>query len=236
MLIKGDWMIKYVNGREVSGNNWVKVRSHPQATTDNFINYVQLTFRKNPNLIIIHTGTNDIQNNVNTLQKISKIISSVKEYDTDDNIKVALSSINHQSEHDFQDYVNGTNRKLENLCKGKGVVFINNSNIDSTCLNRSKLHLNISRTSPLKICVKVRVWFLKITATLTALASTEANYAWIKVELLIKNFSKLVNSIWLINEHDNDEGHNFTNSSIVLFSKVSHLTLFRMGFFGAAHK
>ena len=87
-------MIKYVNGREVSRNDSVKVRSHPGTTTDDFIDYVRPTVRKKPNLIIIHSGTNDIQNNVNTLQKIIKVISSIKEYDSDDdNIKIALSSI-----------------------------------------------------------------------------------------------------------------------------------------------
>ena len=137
-------------------------------------------FEKNPNLIIIHSGTNDIQNNVNTLQKIRKVISSIKEYDTDDNRKIALSSIIHWSDHDFEDKINETNRKLENLCKGKGMIFINNSNIDSTCLNRSKLHLNKSGTS-----------------------------------LLIKNFSKAVNSVWLINENDNGEVLNLTSSYFV---------------------
>ena len=65
----------------------MKVRSHPEATTDDFIDYVRPSVRKKPNLIIIHTGTNDTQNNVNTLQKIRKVISTIKEYDTDDNIK-----------------------------------------------------------------------------------------------------------------------------------------------------
>ena len=110
-------------------------------------------------MIIIHSGTNDIQNNVITFQKIRKAISSIKEYDTDDNIQITLSSIIHRSDHDFEDTINETNRKLENLGKGKSMIFINNSNIDSTCLNRSKLHLNKSGTS-----------------------------------LLIKNFSKAVNS------------------------------------------
>ena len=148
---------KYVNGKEVSRNNSVKVRSHPGATADDFNHYVRPTVRKKPNLIIIHSGTNDIQNSVNTLQKIRKVISSIN---TDDNIQIALSSIIHRSNHDFEDKINDTNTKLENLCKGKGMIFINNSNIDSTCLNRSKLHLNKSGTS-----------------------------------LLIKNFSKAVNSV-----------------------------------------
>ena len=87
--------INYVNGREVSRNNSVRVRSHPGTTADNFTDYVRPSVRKKPNLIIIHTGTNDIQSNMNTLQKIRKVISSIKEYDTDDNIKIALSSIIH---------------------------------------------------------------------------------------------------------------------------------------------
>ena len=88
-----------------------------------------------------------------------KVISSIKKYDTDDNIKIALSSMIHRSDHDSEDKINETIRKLENLCKDKGMIFINNRNIDSTCLNRSKLLLNKSGTS-----------------------------------LLIKNFSKAVNS------------------------------------------
>ena len=86
-------------------------------------------------MIIIHSGTNDIQNNVNTLQKIKKVIFSIKKYDTDHKIKIALSSIIHRSDHDFEDKINETNRKLGNLCNGKGMIFINNRNIDSTCLN-----------------------------------------------------------------------------------------------------
>ena len=36
---------------------------------------------------------------------------------------------------------------LSHLCKGKGMNFINNNNIDSTCLSWSKLHMNKSGTS-----------------------------------------------------------------------------------------
>ena len=35
-------------------------------------------------------------------------------------------------------------KKLENLCKGKGMRFIDNGNIKSSSLNKSKLHLNKS--------------------------------------------------------------------------------------------
>ena len=47
VFIVGDSMIKYVNGREVSRNNPVKVRSHPGATTNDFIDMSYPLFEKN---------------------------------------------------------------------------------------------------------------------------------------------------------------------------------------------
>ena len=39
--------------------------------------------------------------------------------------------------------------------------------------------------------------------------------------LLIKNFTKVVDTVWLKNKNDNGEVHNLTNSSIISFSKMS---------------
>ena len=136
-------MIKHVNGREVSRDNSVKIRCLLGATTDDIIDYVRPTARKKPDMIIIHTGTNDIQNKVNTLQKVRKVITTIKEID----IQIAFSSVIHRDDQDFEEEIKEINRKLENLCKGKGIKFINNTNIDGSCLNRSKLHLNKSGTA-----------------------------------------------------------------------------------------
>ena len=85
-------------------------------------------------MIIIHPGTNDIEKDADTFQKIKKVILTIKEYETSDNIEIALSSIIHRSDHDFEDKINGANRKVENLFKGKGRIFKNNNNIISTSL------------------------------------------------------------------------------------------------------
>ena len=61
-------MINNVNGCEVSRDHSVKIRCDPGATTNDIIDYVILTARKKPDMIIIHAGTNDIQNKVNTLR------------------------------------------------------------------------------------------------------------------------------------------------------------------------
>ena len=69
-------MIKHVHGSEVSRDNSVKIRCLLGATTDDIIDYVRPTARKKPDMIIIHTGTNDIQNKVNTFQKVRKVITT----------------------------------------------------------------------------------------------------------------------------------------------------------------
>ena len=70
-------------------------------------------------MIIIHTGTNEIQNKVNTLQKVRKGITTTKEIDVNNEIQITFSSVIHRDDQDFEEEIKEINRKLENLCKGK---------------------------------------------------------------------------------------------------------------------
>ena len=84
------------------------------------------------------------------------MINAVKENDVSDEIEIVLSSVINRDDQDLEDEINKLNKKLENLCKGKGMRFIDNSNIKSSSLNRSKLHLNKSGTALLtKIFAKI---------------------------------------------------------------------------------
>ena len=148
IIIVGDSMIKLMNGREVSRDDSVKIRCHPGATTDDIIDYVRPSASKKPDMIIIHAGTNDIQNKVNTLQNVKKVITAIKEIDVNNEIQIAFSSAIHCDHQDFKEEIKEINKKVENLCKAKGIKFINNNNNnDGSCLNRSKLHLNKSGTA-----------------------------------------------------------------------------------------
>ena len=138
-------MIKYVNGREISSS--VKIVSHPGATAEDLIDYVRPTAQKNPKMMVINSGTNDLTYKVNTLQKIRKVINAIKENDVNNEIEIVLSSVIHRDDQDLEDEINKLNEKLDNLCQGKGLRFIDNSNIKSSSLNRSKLHLNKSGTA-----------------------------------------------------------------------------------------
>ena len=98
-------------------------------------------------MIIIHTGTNDVQNKVNTLQNARKVILTIKEIDINYEVQIAFSGVIHQNDQGFEEEIKEINRKVENLCKSKGIKFINNNNIDGSCLNRSKSHLIKSVTA-----------------------------------------------------------------------------------------
>ena len=69
------------------------MRSHTGATAPYFIVYVPPTVCKKPVLIINNTGSDDFKNNIKPIQKLRKVIATIKEYDTDDHVEIALCSI-----------------------------------------------------------------------------------------------------------------------------------------------
>ena len=56
------------------------------------------------------------------------MINAINENDVNDEIEIILSSVIHRDDQDLEDEINKLNKKLENLFKGKGMRFIDNSN------------------------------------------------------------------------------------------------------------
>ena len=65
--------------------------------------------------MVIHSGTNDLTNKVNTLLKIRKVINALKENDVSGKIEIVLSSVIHRDDQDLEDQISELNKKLENL-------------------------------------------------------------------------------------------------------------------------
>ena len=95
-----------MNGQEILQSISVKIRSQPAARTEYLIDYVRPTARKKSKMIVIHTGTNDITNNVNVLQKIRKVINAIKENDVNCQTEIAFSSVIHRDDQDLEDEIN----------------------------------------------------------------------------------------------------------------------------------
>ena len=77
--------------------------------------------RKNPDIVVIHAGTNGLQNNCNILKKAKKLVSAVKQADKDHPVKIAFSSIINCEDEDFKDKINDVNNKLKNNFNSAGM-------------------------------------------------------------------------------------------------------------------
>ena len=73
--------------------------------------------------------------------------ATVKEMDTERKIKFGFSSIICREDVDKTHEIIAVNSRLQKYCLSKGLLFVDNSNIDASCLNRGKLHLNRQGTS-----------------------------------------------------------------------------------------
>ena len=101
------------------------------ATADDVLDYIRPTARQKPDMIIIHTGTNVIQKKVNTLQKIRKITTKLKK-------SILTMKYKLLSQVSFTGMINTFRKKLNKSTessRSKGIMFINDNNIDGSYLN-----------------------------------------------------------------------------------------------------
>ena len=142
VFIVGDSMIKSITGTGISRSNTVKMRPHPGATTVDICDYIKSELRHKPDVIIIHCGTNETEDGINTVRNIKKLVKVIDEYDKQNPPNVVISSLIKRYDQDFNDDIANINEKLQRFCNSKVLSFIDNNNINRTCLNKGKLHLN----------------------------------------------------------------------------------------------
>ena len=142
VFIIGDSMIKNITGTGISREKIIKMRLHPGATTIDICDYIKLELRQKPDVVIVHCGTNDIPNNINTVKKIKKLVKEIEENNHENIPQVVISSIIKRYDQDYNEEIQSINDKLQRFCTSKGLSFIDNNNIDKSCLNKDKLYLN----------------------------------------------------------------------------------------------
>ena len=106
------------------------------------LDYIKPVVRKKRDTLIFHTGTSELTNGVNTMKKIRKLVKVVREIDESEEIKIGFSSVIYRQDKDVDDERKELNSKLKKYCEGKGFAFIENTNVNETGQNNSKLHLN----------------------------------------------------------------------------------------------
>ena len=148
IMVVGDSLVKHLRREELSSKkNNVKIITHTRSITEDMLDYIKPVARRKPDTLIIHTGTNDLTNGVNTMKKVSKLVKVVREIDESGKIKIGFSSVIFRKDKDLEDERNEVDMKLKKYCEGKGFVFIENDSINESGLNNSKLHLNKKGTN-----------------------------------------------------------------------------------------
>ena len=104
------------------------------------IDYVKPELRHKPDIIILHSGTNDIINDVKTVEKMKKLVEEIEK--NNGSTEIVISGLIKRFDRNAIDDIERINEKIKRWCLGKGLTFIDNNNINESCLNRGKLHLN----------------------------------------------------------------------------------------------
>ena len=110
------------------------------STTVDMIDYIKTELRHKPDIIILHCGTNDIINDMNTVKKMKKLVKEIEE--NNGSTDIVISRLIKRSDRNVIDDIERINEKLKQWCTRKGFTFIDNNNINESRLNRGKLHLN----------------------------------------------------------------------------------------------
>ena len=142
VFIIGDSMIKNITDTGISRENIRKIRPHPGATTIDIYDYIKPELRQKPDVVIVHCRTNDIRNNINTVKKIKRLVKEIEENNHENIPQVVIFNIIKRNDQDYNEEIQSINDKLQRFCTSKGLSFIDNNNIDKSCLNKDKLYLN----------------------------------------------------------------------------------------------
>ena len=125
-----------MRGWSLSKTNKVVVKPFPGSTTGDMEDFIKCILRKDPENIIIHVGTNDVN---------SKEPRLTAEGDAA-NTNIAISGLDSRAD-DKEGKVSSVNKILKKFCHQNHWNFIEHNNVNLTHLNRGGLHLSKSGTA-----------------------------------------------------------------------------------------
>ena len=70
VIVIGDSLLNGIDNRGLCKHHNVKVRPHPGVTTRDIADHVKPVARRKPDMVIIHCGTNDLTNDIDTTKHL----------------------------------------------------------------------------------------------------------------------------------------------------------------------
>ena len=138
------------------------------------------------------------------MKKVRECVEVIQELDNTEKIQIGFSSIIQRTDKVFSNEIRETNIKLNNYCLGKGFIFVDNDNINESCLNNSKLILNKETQRLAKnILSSLDIWYATTRSIgsdiINRQLSTSTFISKELKELRIENLLKLIFSYLNIN-------------------------------------
>ena len=157
-IIAGDSIIQNIRGWSLSKTNKVVVKPFPGATTEDMEDYIKPILTKDPENIIIHVGTNDVDSKEPRLTA-EGIVNLACQIEGDaPNTNIAISGLVSRAD-DKEGKVSSVNKILKKFCHQNDWNFIDHNNVNLTHLNRGGLHLSKSGTAlSAKNDLDIAVW------------------------------------------------------------------------------
>ena len=138
LFLDRSFPLKNINGWLMSRSKRVKVHSFRGATVSDMEDYLKPLIKKRPARIILHCGTN----NLNTSQpaQVAEDIRNLVNYIKAEGIDCTVSELVMRNDGLYNKVIE-VNEKLRDIL-GKDTQIIEHSNIESSHLNNSRIHLN----------------------------------------------------------------------------------------------
>ena len=84
-------MLRYQRPKFLSkNNNFVNVKFHPGATTEDIVDFIKPVIRNKPDAVIIYARTNDLTNGTNTMKQVCKIAKTIQEMEVSDKVGIVF--------------------------------------------------------------------------------------------------------------------------------------------------
>ena len=152
IVIIGDSIIKNIQPGKLTRNKKVHKYTFPGKTADEIEKEINFDNLKTiPSHIIIHVGTNNLPLETATecAQKIENLATKIKTQFPYS--KIGLSGITVRHDIVMSEKITKVNEEIGQICTKLNASFIDNSTIDHSCLNGSKLHLNAKGSAILAV-------------------------------------------------------------------------------------
>ena len=148
VTIIGDSILNGLKERGLSGKHHVRVRAHPGATSLDLTDHIKPIARRKPDIVIIHCGTNDLTNSVDTEEYVKKTLDTLREECPEATVAYSMPTIR-KDRPGLEKKVKDLVKKMKAFCTKEGIDRIDNENIDTEGLGIGKLHLNRKGNSQL---------------------------------------------------------------------------------------